>query len=265
MKIIFLKYEGTGNDFIIIDNRKSALKLNNHALWKRLCNRRFGIGADGLILLRNKRGYDFEMYYVNADGKPTSMCGNGGRCIAHFAKSLGIIRNSARFLAIDGAHEAIINGDTVKLKMNDVEEIIKIRTPGGAAAYVLDTGSPHYITMVADVSSIDVNKAGKAIRNSKNYIKEGINVNFVEAKPNKIPILRTYERGVEAETLSCGTGTVATALTLALLNNTSATDHCVIKTKGGNLKVWFTRRGKRFTNIWLEGPATPVFKGSIHI
>lgn len=264
MKIDFWKYEGTGNDFIIIDNRKGELKEKNAALWKRLCNRRFGIGADGLMLLQKpvagKKKYDFEMYYVNADGKPTSMCGNGGRCIAHFAKSLGIVKNRARFLAIDGLHEAIIKGNTVKLKMNDVK---KIDTAAGS--YVLNTGSPHYITFVDDVMNTEVYARGKAIRNSNPYRKHGINVNFIQAAGDKSPVLRTYERGVEDETLSCGTGTVAAALTLAWLNKTGAKNYCLIKTMGGKLKVWYTKKAGGFTNVWLEGPATQVFKGKIKI
>jgi diaminopimelate epimerase len=274
VKIIFYKYQGTGNDFIIIDNRSKKLKENNYALWKKLCDRRFGIGADGLMLLQNKKGYDFEMYYVNADGRPTSMCGNGGRCITHFAKGIGVIKdNKASFIAIDGPHEAFIKGDEVKLKMKDVNDI-----EAQKEYCVLNTGSPHYVTFVNDVLKFEVFKQGRAIRNSKPFAKEGINVNFVQVSKNKTPLLRTYERGVEDETLSCGTGTVATALVLASKNKATAKDHCDIKTMGGDLRVWFTKvSGQKsvvrdqsknntgFKDIYLEGPATFVYSGQVEI
>jgi diaminopimelate epimerase len=259
MKIEFYKYEGTGNDFIIIDNRDKKLKANNKELWKKLCDRHFGIGADGLMLLQKKKGYDFEMVYFNADGNESSMCGNGGRCITHLAKKLGIIKGkSANFIAIDGKHEAIFTDkDTVKLKMNDVKSITNYKT-----YYVLNTGSPHYVTMVKNVVSLPVKVDGRTIRNREPFKKDGINVNFVEVLQGKIPMLRTYERGVEDETLSCGTGTVATALVLASKGLSSDKYHCDIKTMGGMLRVWFIQQKESFKNIWLEGPATFVFKGS---
>lgn len=303
MKIHFTKYQGTGNDFIIIDNRapQSAgggakargkdklLNPDNPKLWARLCDRRFGIGADGLMLLQNKKGYDFEMYYVNADGRPTSMCGNGGRCITHFAKSLGVFNgNKARFIAIDGPHEATIKGSTVKLKMKDVDKIegeVKAKrgesknvrpsalgegTDGAInGACVLNTGSPHYVTFVNDAMKTDVFAEGRAIRNSKAFKEEGINVNFVQLNKGKAPVLRTYERGVEDETLSCGTGTVATALVLAANGKATAKDHCDIKTMGGNLRVWFKQssgqNNVKFTNVYLEGPATFVYSGEVEV
>jgi diaminopimelate epimerase len=259
VKIAFYKYEGTGNDFIIIDNRDKKLKEDDYVLWKKMCDRRFGIGADGLMLLQSKKGYNFEMYYVNADGRPTSMCGNGGRCITHFAKELGVIKgNKAKFIAIDGPHEATIKGDTVKLKMKDVNKIEDKKD-----YCVLNTGSPHYVTFVNDVLKTDVFAKGKSIRNSAGFKKEGINVNFVQAIKGKTPVLRTYERGVEDETLSCGTGTVATALVLASKGMATAKDHCDIITMGGNLKVWFKKSGQKFTDVYLEGPATFVYKGKI--
>jgi len=263
MKIEFYKYEGTGNDFVIIDNRDKKLKANNTALWKKLCDRHFGIGADGLMLLQDKKGYDFEMVYFNADGSESSMCGNGGRCITHFAKKLGILKNkSASFLAIDGEHEAIfMNKHTVKLKMNDVKSI----SGDDKSFYTLNTGSPHYVTMVKDLLDIPVKEDGRAIRNSKPFKKEGINVNFVQVSSNKIPLLRTYERGVEDETLSCGTGTVAAALVLASQGLATAKDHCDIQAVGGKLRIWFTKKGSGFTNIWLEGPVKNVFKGKVSV
>lgn len=262
MKIEFYKYEGTGNDFIIIDNRNKKLKAKNPALWQKLCDRHFGIGADGLMLLQKKKGYDFEMVYFNADGNESSMCGNGGRCITHLAKKLDIVKGrSAKFIAIDGKHEAVfVNKNTVKLKMNDVKSI------GTKASYfTLNTGSPHYVTIVKNAFTIPVKLEGSSIRNSEPFKKEGINVNFVQIQSRKIPILRTYERGVEDETLSCGTGTVATALVLANQGQSTAKDHCDIQTMGGILRIWFIREHDGFKNIWLEGPATFVFRGTCKV
>jgi len=263
MKIEFYKYEGTGNDFVIIDNRDKKVKAKNAELWKKLCDRHFGIGADGLMLLqKGKKKYDFEMVYFNADGNESSMCGNGGRCITHLAKHLEIVKGkSARFTAIDGEHEALfVNKNTVKLKMNDVKSIAD-----HTSFYTLNTGSPHYVTMVKDVMKIPVSIDGRTIRNKEPFKKEGINVNFVQLSPGKAPMLRTYERGVEDETLSCGTGTVAAALVLASKGQATAKDHCDIQTMGGMLRVWFTKQNQGFTNIWLEGPATFVFKGKVEV
>ncbi len=260
MIIEFYKYEGTGNDFIIVDNRDNKLKADNSALWKKLCDRHFGIGADGLMLLQDHEETDFEMVYFNADGNISSMCGNGGRCIAHLAKKLGIVKGkTVKFNAIDGEHEAVfINKDTVKLKMNDVDTVSDFES-----FYILDTGSPHFVTFVKNLLGLPVKIDGRTIRNREPFKKEGINVNFVEILPNKVPLLRTYERGVEDETLSCGTGTVATALVVATKKLSTAKDHCDIQTMGGMLKVWFTQKDKSFTNIWLEGPVKEVFKGEI--
>ncbi len=262
MKIEFYKYEGTGNDFIIIDNRDKKLKAKNPELWKKLCDRHFGIGADGLMLIQDKKGYDFEMVYFNADGNESSMCGNGGRCITHLAKELGIVKGkSVKFTAIDGKHEAVFTDkDTVKLKMNDVKSIDDNKT-----YYTLNTGSPHYVTFVKNAMRIPVNIDGKNIRNREPFKKDGINVNFVEVSTGNPPLLRTYERGVEDETLSCGTGTVATALVLAYKGLITEKDHCDIQTMGGMLRVWFKLTPKGFTDIWLEGPATFVFKGTFKI
>ncbi len=261
MKTTFYKYQGTGNDFVIIDNRDGKLKENRHKLWAQLCDRRFGIGADGLMLLQNKKGYDFEMVYFNSDGNESSMCGNGGRCIAHFAKKLGIVKgNKARFIAIDGEHEAIIKGDVVKLKMKDVRTITDRKT-----YCTLNTGSPHYVAFSDDVMHTNIVEKGRAIRNSAAFKKEGINVNFVEVRKKGIPLLRTYERGVEDETLSCGTGTVAAALVLAAKNHSTAKDHCELQVMGGKLKVWFNKTKNGFKDVWLEGPATMVYTGKVKI
>jgi diaminopimelate epimerase len=258
MKRTFYKYEGTGNDFILFDDRENLFDTNNVKLIAHLCDRRFGIGADGLMLLRSKQGYDFEMVYFNSDGNPSSMCGNGGRCISRFALDIGAVKkNEVSFMAIDGAHTAIIGPETVKLKMNDVHEI-----ENGADFFYLSTGSPHYVKFTSNVPEMDVVVEGKKIRNSARFIKEGTNVNFV-AQDNGAIFVRTYERGVEDETLSCGTGVTASALAAALKGISSSAEKCAVHTRGGNLSVHFKKEGDHFTNVWLEGPATFVFKGEI--
>ena len=260
MKINFHKYQGTGNDFIIIDNRELKFDPRHSVAVAKFCDRRFGIGADGLILLQNKTGYDFEMVYYNADGNESSMCGNGGRCIVQFAKDLGLIKNKAHFVAIDGEHEATINLESISLKMNDVNEVEL-----GSDFSFLNTGSPHYVAFVNDVENYNVFVEGKKIRNTERFKANGTNVNFIEQRSNDL-FVRTYERGVEAETYSCGTGVTAAALVASLKNTSTATDHCDIKTLGGNLKVKFTKHtDNSFTDIWLEGPAEFVFKGEITI
>ena len=194
-KFNFYKYQGAGNDFILIDNRNLVFESTNVELIAHLCKRSFGIGADGLMLLQNTNDYDFEMLYFNADGKPGSMCGNGGRCIVAFAKHLGIITEETNFLAVDGAHFAKIsdNGEWVSLQMIDVDSVNR-----DDDAYVMNTGSPHYVRIVKEVSFLNVFELGKEIRNHPNYKLEGINVNFVEDKTDHL-VVRTYERGVENE------------------------------------------------------------------
>ncbi len=259
MQIEFYKYQGTGNDFVIIDNREEKLNRSHTAIIKQLCDRRFGIGADGLILLQNVEGYDFEMVYFNSDGNESTMCGNGGRCIVAFAKFLGVIDTITSFLAIDGGHEGIVRKDGwVDLKMGDVKSVEQ----GEKGNYVLNTGSPHYIEFVSNVNSVDVYNRGKAIRYSPSYKKEGININFVEERQNGISVA-TYERGVEGETLSCGTGVTAAAIA-HYCKNEKATK-IPIQTKGGNLEVRFSPNGKGFKNVWLCGPATQVFQGSVTV
>lgn len=261
MRIPFYKYQGTGNDFVLIDNREhSYLSRADKATVHRLCDRRFGVGADGLILLQDREGYDFEMVYFNADGAESTMCGNGGRCITAFAHQLGIIKNKAHFLAIDGPHDALIRDDGwVELKMTNVPSI----THNGDH-YELDTGSPHYVTFVEDVDDINVMENGQAIRYSKKYREEGINVNFVEKKEAEIMVL-TYERGVEAETLSCGTGVTAAAIAFHLENPDRVGNKVAIQTKGGKLEVRLESNGEGgFENIWLCGPAELVFKGVLN-
>jgi len=260
MQLHFYKYQGTGNDFILADNRQNEYVLTQQQIHK-LCDRRFGIGADGLMLLQNKEGFDFEMKYYNADGKEGSMCGNGGRCMVKFAYHLGIHREVYRFLASDGVHEAEIDIDgIVSLKMKDVSVIKKFR-----GDYLLNTGSPHYIKLVTDVMHLDVYKKGYEIRHSKDFEEEGINVNFVEqsVEPDKI-IVRTFERGVEDETYSCGTGVTAAAL--VCYHNENGFNDVEVKTLGGHLSVEFDRVDEdRFENIWLCGPAEKVFQGHVEI
>lgn len=261
MRTEFFKYQGTGNDFVIIDNRNGHdLKLNTQQV-KKLCDRKFGIGADGLMLLNDKAGYDFEMVYYNSDGHEGSMCGNGGRCLIKFADSIGIQKDNYRFLATDGEHEARIDTNgIVYLKMNDVDMIVNHH-----GDFLVDTGSPHYVKLIPQLASLDVYKKGREIRYSREFEKEGINVNFVEQldEPDKI-FVRTYERGVENETLSCGTGVTAAAL--VCYHNENGFNEVEVKTPGGRLNVEFDRiEDGKFKNIWLCGAAERVFNGLIEI
>jgi len=255
----FTKYQGTGNDFIIIDDRQERIKRTQTDLIRRWCDRKFGIGADGLILLRDHAEYNFEMVYFNADGRESSMCGNGGRCIVAFAKKLQLIDNEAVFMAIDGLHEARIKGQQVELKMTDVNE-----TESGEGFYCIDTGSPHYIKFVENIDEIDVYTEGKSIRNSSRFKAEGINVNFVAGRGNGIKVL-TYERGVEDETLSCGTGVTAAALAYYLEHGYSVGFSIPVTTKGGDLEVRFQPKDEGFVDIWLCGPAVEVFEGEVEL
>jgi diaminopimelate epimerase len=260
MHIEFYKYHGTGNDFILLDNRGNIYNDITPRQVNFLCHRRFGIGADGLMMLGEKAGFDFEMVYFNSDGNTSSMCGNGGRCIIKFASMLGIKKTSYNFHAVDGVHEAEIdlNGD-VRLKMKDVDDVDYSYT-----RYILNTGSPHYVKNVPDVADLDVVAEGREIRNSKEFAKEGINVNFVETLDDDTIYVRTYERGVEDETYSCGTGITAAALISA--HNDNGFNRVEVKTKGGKLSVEFEKiSDKEFKNIWLCGPAEMVFKGQVNV
>jgi diaminopimelate epimerase len=259
VEIEFFKYQGTGNDFIMVDNRNLALPRNNTALYQQLCHRRFGIGADGFIMVQNKEGYDFEMVYFNSDGNESSMCGNGGRCITMFAKQLGIIKDKAHFLAVDGPHDAdIFENGWVSLRMKDVTEIERIGTD-----YFLDTGSPHYVRFVdSDIKNLAVVDEGRKVRYNDRFAAKGTNVNFVHSTPQNLEV-RTYERGVEDETYSCGTGVTAVALA-AFANSPLGTDITQpISTPGGNLQIVFNKTGEnRFENVRLQGPAQLVFGGT---
>jgi len=258
MTINFFKYQGAGNDFIMIDHREHTLKNIDQKLVAQLCDRRFGIGGDGLMFLTKHADYDFEMVYYNADGNIGSMCGNGGRCIVAFAKQLGVIDSETNFLAVDGPHYAKISaeGDWVELQMIDVDQI---STDGDA--FVLNTGSPHYVQEVNGLAAMDVYQAGKAIRNNDTYKANGINVNFVEQKNTHL-FVRTFERGVEDETYACGTGVTAVAMAMAQQKNPGHIQ-TPIEVLGGKLQVNFDYDGQKFSNVFLCGPAKMVFEGKI--
>lgn len=256
MLISFYKYQGTGNDFILIDNRDSSFPKENTELVKKICDRRFGIGGDGLILLENHQELDFQMIYYNSDGNESTMCGNGGRCIVAFAHFLTIFNDKTKFNAIDGVHEAEISGNQVRLKMKNVFEIKQVNSD-----YELDTGSPHYVKLVENLDILDVYQEGKKIRNSNRYQDHGINVNFVEKISDNEIFVRTYERGVEDETYSCGTGVTASSLSLMKDNSIQK---ITVKTLGGMLSVEAEKTENSFENIWLEGPAIQVFNGKFN-
>ena len=256
MKIKFSKYQGTGNDFIIIDNRLSNYRLTNEQI-SFLCRRRLGVGADGLIYLEKSPNLDFKMIYYNSDGKKSSFCGNGARCVSAFAKELNLADHSVCFSSHDGVHHAEIEGQMVKLKMRDVSDIKKI-----GRNLLLDTGSPHYVTFVENTDSTNVVELGREIRRQEEHEPDGVNVNFVEAINETNIKVRTYEKGVEDETLSCGTGVVASALATYFAKKTNCTK-LNIHTQGGLLSVHFQKTNNGFENIFLIGPAEKVFDGIV--
>lgn len=268
MTIHFHKYQATGNDFILIDNRKTKRSFSKEEI-KKICDRRFGIGADGLILIEETEGADFNMVYYNSDSSE-SLCGNGCRSAVDFASSLGIIDKNTSFRAFDGLHQAsILTDHTIRLKMNDVIGIKKLND-----AYFIDTGSPHYIRFVKQLNELDVVEKGRKVRNSDMFMPGGTNANFVELLPENTIALRTYERGVEDETLSCGTGATAVALAASLVGYASPIR---VKVKGGNLVVEFKSGSPdtglsaggnisaTFVDIFLIGPAKMVFEGNLEL
>ena len=256
MENIFYKYQGTGNDFVMIDNRNGQFPKDDTKLIAKICHRRFGVGSDGLILLENDAATDFRMVYFNADGNEGSMCGNGGRCIVAFAHFLDIIKKDTTFIAVDGLHEATIVGNVVSLKMTDVSEVKE-----KANALFMNTGSPHHVQIVKELKSFDVVKEGARMRYGI-YGEKGSNINFVEANAEGGFDIRTYERGVEDETLSCGTGVTAVALSMYHLGNTK-NKTIAVNALGGNLEVTFEENQGIYSNIYLKGEAKQVFKGEL--
>ncbi|WP_209400680.1 diaminopimelate epimerase [Pseudozobellia sp. WGM2] len=257
MGLSFYKYQGTGNDFVMIDNRLLHFPKEDVGLVARLCDRKFGIGADGLILLENDESVDFRMVYYNADGNEGSLCGNGGRCTVAFAQYLGIIQKDTTFNAVDGLHKASINEDVVSLQMQDLTEI-----KDKPNYTFLDTGSPHHVQMVNNIKNFDVYNEGRKMRYGL-YGQRGSNINFVETIEDDYFAVRTYERGVENETLSCGTGVTAVALAMHNQGRTKS-EMVKIKVQGGELAVQFEKNNGVYQNIYLIGPAKQVFKGEIY-
>ncbi len=253
MKIQFFKYQGTGNDFIIIDNRLIHWEPAKDEV-SRLCDRHYGIGADGLMLLGERDGFDFAMRYFNSDGNESTMCGNGGRCMTAFARFLGMIDTMARFWAVDGIHEAEFTDPLYRLKMKDTR--IEIAFEDG---YLVNTGSPHFVVFTTNVDSLDVFSAGRLLRYDDRFTPEGVNVDFVEFREDGL-FVRTYERGVENETLSCGTGVTASAIVADYLIP-GRQEFYPVRTLGGDLRVSFRQTNGTFSGIWLEGPALLVFQG----
>ncbi|WP_224490791.1 diaminopimelate epimerase [Robertkochia flava] len=258
MKLHFFKYQGTGNDFVMIDNRSMKFPKNNTKLVSLLCDRKFGIGADGLILLEEDDDTDFRMVYYNADGNESTMCGNGGRCLVAFAHYLGVIGNKTTFMAVDGIHEATISGKEVSLEMQAVSKVEHF--PGFS---FLDTGSPHHVQMHPHLKDLDVRQEGSRLRYSK-YGQGGSNINFVEKLEDDLFAVRTYERGVEDETLSCGTGVTAVALAMYDRKLTQGTK-VRLQTPGGMLSVSFEPTTEGYTKVVLQGPAVQVFEGTIEL
>jgi diaminopimelate epimerase len=260
MQFTFYKYQGTGNDFIMIDNRLNIFPKENTQFIEQLCDRRFGIGADGLILLESHTNYDFKMVYFNSDGNESSMCGNGGRCLVAFAKQLGIIEASAEFEAVDGYHYAEISTDElVSLQMKEVD-YIKVHQNYS----FLNTGSPHHVQIVSDLKTLDVKLEGSKIRYSELYGADGSNVNFVHKIDSKTFSVRTYERGVEDETLSCGTGATAVAIAMHHVGKTKS-NSIDLQVEGGKLSVQFKENNGVYSDVFLVGPATFVFEGIIDL
>lgn len=259
MKVNFQKYQGTGNDFVMIDNRSGEYDNLTLLQIRNICDRKFGVGADGLIKINSKKDSDYEVDYYNADGTK-SFCGNGARCAVEFARTLGIDKTPAQFVAIDGNHSAEVLNGLIKLKMANVSGFeLEL------GDYVLETGSPHYLRFVDSVAETDIVSFGQSIRFSESYKENGINVNVIEEVDSSKIRIRTYERGVEDETLSCGTGATAAAMAFAVKNELDGELEIQVQVEGGELIVSFIRSGREFESVYLTGPATYVFTGEIHV
>jgi diaminopimelate epimerase len=256
--IHFTKYHGTGNDFIIIDDRSEAFDMSDVQRIARMCDRHFGIGADGLILIREEQGYDFRMVYFNADGLEGSFCGNGARCAVAFAQTLGIVNSETRFIAYDGEHRGRIDNGRIAISMADVHGISEMES-----GFVTNTGSPHLVRFVPAPEDVDVLAEGRTIRYGIAFSTQGINVNFVSDRGNNTLRIRTYERGVEGETLSCGTGAVAAAAAFAYSGGHQGQRAYRLVSNGGDLEVRFKASGEDFTEVELKGEAVRVFSGVI--
>lgn len=255
-KIKFSKYHGAGNDFVMINAINSPVNLSDDEV-KEICDRRTGVGADGLIIVLPSEKYDFKMKYYNCDGHESTFCGNGGRCISAFAVEEGLTPQHIEYEAIDGIHKALVtkNSDNeymVSITMRDIESYDL-----NDERLLINTGSPHYVTRVKDLKNYDVRRHGAEIRNDKKISNDGVNVDFMEVIDNQYHI-RTFERGVEDETLACGTGVTASAIAAALWYGG---DNINIKTTLATLNVKFEKAGNSIKNIVLSGPATHVFDG----
>ena len=257
--IHFTKYQGTGNDFILIDNLNSQVGQLTQEQVKFLCDRKYGVGADGLILIEPSKNADFYMNYYNSDGSQ-SFCGNGSRCSVHFAYSLGKISNETSFDAIDGMHKAKISNDLISIEMKSVPSIVKQNDD-----FILSTGSPHFVRISDDISTQLIVKVGKMVRFSNDFLKEGINVNLMRIINQDSIEIATYERGIENETLSCGTGATACAIVLNEIDSNIGKRDVLVKVKGGNLRVSYVSSPSGYDSIELSGPAIPVFNGRIEI
>lgn len=257
MKLFFEKYQATGNDFIVIDSWQKNIDLTKEQI-KFLCDRHFGIGSDGILILKNSSNADFQMIFYNPDGSRATFCGNGARCITKFAFTKGYIKNNTNFIADDGYHEAVIKNDTVEIKMSEVKEFEVINDK-----IFLNTGTPHLVAFIQDIDELNLIEFARPLRYTINS-PIGTNVNVVEEIAEGYIKIRTYEKGVENETLSCGSGTVASAIAFNLKTHKSL-NKVKIKTLGGNLEVSFDKKDNHFFNIWLSGPAQKVFEGQIEI
>jgi len=261
MQLAFYKYQGAGNDFVMIDNRTGHLSTLTTDQIAFLCNRNKGVGADGLILIEASEKADFKMVYYNADGRESSLCGNGGRCSVAFAANLEIIKTKTCFEAVDGLHHAEVLPD--KLVRLQMASVLELKTHENAL--VLDTGSPHYVTLRDSVRNLNTTKEGAVIRYSPVFQSEGINVNFIARAETNTLEIRTYERGVENETLACGTGAVASALAADYWNLLGGANPIKLHALGGTLQVAFEKTSKGYENITLLGPAEFIFSGTIDI